>query len=165
MFETALEEDEIIISVGFPVAEKAAYMKFENPASRYAIVGPLFVVLALAIRHLPREARGWGLIAVSLGIIGILSLPSIALIFAAPLIKPFIGFLPTEAGVSAFTRYDAGPGPGVAADYSRTAGQANAMVGRPSVAGPSRPTEWPKMMLMAAPRNCITALPVGRLAW
>lgn len=39
MFETALAEDEIIVSVSFPVAEAAAYMKFENPASRYAIVG------------------------------------------------------------------------------------------------------------------------------
>jgi len=39
MFETALEEDEIITAVTFPVAEMAAYMKFENPASRYAIVG------------------------------------------------------------------------------------------------------------------------------
>lgn len=39
MFETALEEDEVIISVSFPKADDAAYMKFENPASRYAIVG------------------------------------------------------------------------------------------------------------------------------
>lgn len=39
MFETALEEDEIIESVSFPVPRSAAYMKFENPASRYAIVG------------------------------------------------------------------------------------------------------------------------------
>jgi len=39
LFETALEEDEIITRVGFPVPEKAAYMKFRNPASRYAIVG------------------------------------------------------------------------------------------------------------------------------
>lgn len=39
MFETALEEDEIIIAVSFPKPQKAAYMKFENPASRYAIVG------------------------------------------------------------------------------------------------------------------------------
>lgn len=39
MFETALEEDEIIVSVSFPVPRAAAYMKFENPASRYAIVG------------------------------------------------------------------------------------------------------------------------------
>ena len=39
MFETALEDDEIVTSVSFPLPEAAAYMKFENPASRYAIVG------------------------------------------------------------------------------------------------------------------------------
>ena len=39
MFETALAEDEIITAVAFPVPEKAAYAKFANPASRYAIVG------------------------------------------------------------------------------------------------------------------------------
>ncbi len=39
MFETALNDGEIITSVRFPVAEAAAYMKLPNPASRYAIVG------------------------------------------------------------------------------------------------------------------------------
>jgi aerobic carbon-monoxide dehydrogenase medium subunit len=39
MFETALEPNEIITSVSFPSADKAAYTKFRNPASRYAIVG------------------------------------------------------------------------------------------------------------------------------
>jgi carbon-monoxide dehydrogenase medium subunit len=39
MFETALEPNEIITSVSFPSADKAAYTKFPNPASRYAIVG------------------------------------------------------------------------------------------------------------------------------
>lgn len=39
MFGTALEEDEIITAVRFPVPEKAAYAKFANPASKYAIVG------------------------------------------------------------------------------------------------------------------------------
>jgi len=39
MFETALEEGEILTEVSFPVPEKAAYMKFPNPASRYAMVG------------------------------------------------------------------------------------------------------------------------------
>jgi carbon-monoxide dehydrogenase medium subunit len=39
MFETALQPGEIITSVTFPVAKRAAYMKFRNPASRYAIVG------------------------------------------------------------------------------------------------------------------------------
>ncbi|MFD1379157.1 FAD binding domain-containing protein [Fodinicurvata halophila] len=39
MFETALEEGELILSVGFPIPTKAAYAKFPNPASRYAMVG------------------------------------------------------------------------------------------------------------------------------
>ena len=39
MFATALEEDEIITSVRFPVPSKAAYEKFPDPASRYAMVG------------------------------------------------------------------------------------------------------------------------------
>ncbi len=39
MFETALQVDEIITSVSFPVPKRAAYMKFKNPASRFAIVG------------------------------------------------------------------------------------------------------------------------------
>jgi carbon-monoxide dehydrogenase medium subunit len=39
LFETALAPDEIVTAVSFPVPEKAAYMKFPNPASRYAIVG------------------------------------------------------------------------------------------------------------------------------
>ena len=37
--ETALEEGEIVTEVAFPVPEKAAYIKFQNPASRYAMVG------------------------------------------------------------------------------------------------------------------------------
>ena len=39
LFETALEPGEIVTAVSFPLAEKAAYQKFRNPASRYAIVG------------------------------------------------------------------------------------------------------------------------------
>ncbi|MEK7435307.1 MAG: xanthine dehydrogenase family protein subunit M [Pseudomonadota bacterium] len=39
MFETALHAGEIIVSVSFPVPRRAAYIKFKNPASRYAIVG------------------------------------------------------------------------------------------------------------------------------
>ena len=39
MFETALEEGEMIVKVAFPVPEAAAYAKFPNPASRYATVG------------------------------------------------------------------------------------------------------------------------------
>lgn len=39
LFETALEEGELITKISFPVPAKAAYMKFPNPASRYALVG------------------------------------------------------------------------------------------------------------------------------
>jgi carbon-monoxide dehydrogenase medium subunit len=39
LFETALEDGELITAVTFPIPDKAAYAKFPNPASRYAIVG------------------------------------------------------------------------------------------------------------------------------
>lgn len=39
MFETALEDDEIIVAVTFDAPAHAAYAKFPNPASRYAIAG------------------------------------------------------------------------------------------------------------------------------
>src|SRR5258706_6259287 len=39
LYETALEPGELITSVRFPAPKRAAYMKFKNPASRFAIVG------------------------------------------------------------------------------------------------------------------------------
>src|SRR6478672_3355844 len=39
MYETALGADEIVVAVSFPVPKKAAYVKFPNPASRFALVG------------------------------------------------------------------------------------------------------------------------------
>ncbi|QRM53352.1 xanthine dehydrogenase family protein subunit M [Sinorhizobium sp. BG8] len=39
MFETALEDGEIITSISFDAPAKAAYAKFPNPASRYAMAG------------------------------------------------------------------------------------------------------------------------------
>jgi carbon-monoxide dehydrogenase medium subunit len=39
LFETALAADEMILRVMFPAPGRAAYAKFRNPASRYAIVG------------------------------------------------------------------------------------------------------------------------------
>jgi carbon-monoxide dehydrogenase medium subunit len=39
LFTTALESDEIITRVMFPLPKKAAYVKFRNQASRYALVG------------------------------------------------------------------------------------------------------------------------------
>jgi aerobic carbon-monoxide dehydrogenase medium subunit len=39
MFSTALEPDEVITAVSFPIPKKSAYAKFKQPASRYALVG------------------------------------------------------------------------------------------------------------------------------
>ncbi|MBV8791755.1 MAG: xanthine dehydrogenase family protein subunit M [Pseudolabrys sp.] len=39
MFSTALEENEIITKVSFPIAKKAGYEKFKHPASGFALVG------------------------------------------------------------------------------------------------------------------------------
>ena len=50
MFETALSEGEIITGVTFPVPEKAAYAKFPNPASRYAMVGVFVARFAGSVR-------------------------------------------------------------------------------------------------------------------
>ena len=39
LFETALEEDEIITAVSYTAPSKCGYAKFPNPASRYAMTG------------------------------------------------------------------------------------------------------------------------------
>ena len=39
MYETALQPDEIITAVSFPIPKRAGYIKFRNPASRFALVG------------------------------------------------------------------------------------------------------------------------------
>ena len=39
LYETALEPAELITQVTFPAPKRAAYMKFKNPASRFALVG------------------------------------------------------------------------------------------------------------------------------
>ncbi|RYF42195.1 MAG: xanthine dehydrogenase family protein subunit M [Comamonadaceae bacterium] len=39
MFTTALAEGELITAISFPVPKKAAYMKFKQPASRFALIG------------------------------------------------------------------------------------------------------------------------------
>ena len=50
MFETALEDDELITGVAFPVPQAAAYAKFANPASGYAIVGVMVARTGGAVR-------------------------------------------------------------------------------------------------------------------
>lgn len=39
LYETALQPGEIVTAVSFPIPEKAAYVKFKQPASRFALVG------------------------------------------------------------------------------------------------------------------------------
>jgi carbon-monoxide dehydrogenase medium subunit len=39
MFSTALNDGEIVTEISFPLVERAAYTKFRNPASRYAMAG------------------------------------------------------------------------------------------------------------------------------
>jgi hypothetical protein len=39
MFQTALEPDEIILAVRFPIPDAAGYAKFKSQASRFALVG------------------------------------------------------------------------------------------------------------------------------
>jgi len=50
LFDTALEADEIVTAVRFPKPTKAAYVKFPNPASRYAMVGVMVANTADGIR-------------------------------------------------------------------------------------------------------------------
>ncbi len=50
MFETALASDELIVAVSSPVPKKAAYVKFPNPASRFALVGVFVAQTANGVR-------------------------------------------------------------------------------------------------------------------
>jgi aerobic carbon-monoxide dehydrogenase medium subunit len=50
MFDTALNEGEIITEVRFPKPDKAGYAKFPNPASRYAIVGVMVAQTGGSVR-------------------------------------------------------------------------------------------------------------------
>ena len=50
LFETDLNPGEIITRIDFPVPKRAAYSKFPNPASRYAIVGVLVAEFAEGVR-------------------------------------------------------------------------------------------------------------------
>ena len=50
MFSTALEQGELITAVEFPAPTKAAYEKFRNPASRYAIVGVFVAQTSSGVR-------------------------------------------------------------------------------------------------------------------
>jgi carbon-monoxide dehydrogenase medium subunit len=65
MFETALEPDEIITKVMFPLVKKAAYEKFRNQASRYALVGVFVSKRGSDIRVVVTGAGGNGVFRVT----------------------------------------------------------------------------------------------------
>ena len=50
LFATVLDDGEIITRISFPVPAKFAYVKFANPASKYALVG-------VAVAQTGKEAR------------------------------------------------------------------------------------------------------------
>jgi aerobic carbon-monoxide dehydrogenase medium subunit len=50
MFTTALDEGEVIVEVKFPVPEVSAYAKFDQPASRFALVGVFVARFADGVR-------------------------------------------------------------------------------------------------------------------
>ena len=50
MFSTALDEAEFITSVTFPVPQKAAYVKFDQPASRFALTAVFVAKYADGVR-------------------------------------------------------------------------------------------------------------------
>ncbi len=50
LYETALKPGEIVASASFPMAKRAAYIKFPHPASRYALVGVFVSETAGSVR-------------------------------------------------------------------------------------------------------------------
>ena len=64
LFTTALEADEVITRVQFPLAKKAAYIKFRNQASRYALVGVFVAKRPSEVRVAVTGAGGDGVFRV-----------------------------------------------------------------------------------------------------
>lgn len=50
LYETALDRGEIVSAISFPIPKRAGYVKFNNPASRYALVGVFVAETANGIR-------------------------------------------------------------------------------------------------------------------
>ena len=65
LFTTALAADEIITKVQFPLAKKAAYIKFRNQASRYALVGVFVAKRPSEVRVAVTGAGGDGVFRVT----------------------------------------------------------------------------------------------------
>lgn len=50
LYETALEPGELITAVSFPIPQRAAYVKYKQPASRFALVGVMVSQSAQGVR-------------------------------------------------------------------------------------------------------------------
>lgn len=50
LYDTAIADGELVVAVSFPKPKKAAYVKFPNPASRYAVVGVMVAETGGGIR-------------------------------------------------------------------------------------------------------------------
>ncbi|AVO50444.1 carbon monoxide dehydrogenase [Melaminivora suipulveris] len=50
LFATALEDDELICEIRFPIPQRAAYVKFRQPASRFALIGVFVAQTAGGVR-------------------------------------------------------------------------------------------------------------------
>jgi carbon-monoxide dehydrogenase medium subunit len=57
LFTTALEPGELVVSVTFPAPQRAAYVKFKQPASRFALVGVFVSQGASGVRVAVTGAR------------------------------------------------------------------------------------------------------------
>ncbi len=58
LYETALQPGEMITAVSFPPAQKAAYVKYRQPASRFALVGVFVAQTAAGVRVAVTGAKG-----------------------------------------------------------------------------------------------------------
>ena len=58
LYETALQPGELITAVSFPSVQKAAYVKYKQPASRFALVGVFVSQSASGVRVAVTGAKG-----------------------------------------------------------------------------------------------------------
>ncbi len=58
LYETALKPGELITAVRFPVPQRAAYVKYKQPASRFALVGVFVAQTANGVRVAVTGAKG-----------------------------------------------------------------------------------------------------------
>ena len=58
LYETALQPGELITAVSFPTAQKAAYVKYKQPASRFALIGVFVAQTGGGVRVAVTGAKG-----------------------------------------------------------------------------------------------------------